>query len=231
MRRHRLDELLILVPLLIGLSAAAAAGAALDRSVLPIPEPKRPLYSELDVRDATPPPRFEVKAPEGAPNVLIVLIDDLGFAGTSTFGGPVGTPTFDRLANEGLYYNNFHTTAVCSPTRAALKSGRNHHVANMGGIIETGTAFPGKHRADTEQRRARSPRCCASTATAPAPSASGTRPPPGRRVSRVRSTAGRPIRASTSSTASSAARPTSGRRTSTTASIRSSCRRIRTTTS
>jgi arylsulfatase len=84
-----------------------------------------------------------VPAPHGAPNVLVVLIDDLGFAGTSTFGGPVATPTFDRVAREGLYYNNFHTTAVCSPTRAALKSGRNHHLCNMGSIIETGTAFPG----------------------------------------------------------------------------------------
>jgi arylsulfatase len=115
----------------------------LDRTVLPIPDPKRPLYNELDVRDATPPPLFEVTAPEGAPNVLVVLVDDLGFAGTSRFGGPVGTPTFDRMADEGVFYNNFHTTAVCSPTRAALKSGRNHHVCNMGGIIETGTAFPG----------------------------------------------------------------------------------------
>jgi arylsulfatase len=84
-----------------------------------------------------------VKAPEDAPNVLLVLVDDLGFAGTSTFGGPVPTPSFDRLADEGVYYNNFHTTAVCSPTRAALKSGRNHHDNNMGSIIETGTAFPG----------------------------------------------------------------------------------------
>ncbi len=115
----------------------------MDRTVLPIPEPNPPLYTELDVRNATPPPRFEVKAPEGAPNVLVVLIDDLGFAGTSSFGGSITTPSFDQIANEGLKYNNFHTTAVCSPTRAALKSGRNHHVANMGGIIETGTAFPG----------------------------------------------------------------------------------------
>ncbi len=122
---------------------SSEATQELDRTVLPIPEPKPPQYTELDVRNATPPPRFEVKAPEGAPNVVVVLVDDLGFAGTSTFGGPVGTPTFDRLANEGLHYNNFHTTAVCSPTRAALKSGRNHHVGNMGGIIETGTAFPG----------------------------------------------------------------------------------------
>jgi arylsulfatase len=95
------------------------------------------LYKELDVRNATPPPRFEVKVPDGAPNVIVVLVDDLGFAGTSTFGGPVGTPTFDSLASEGIYYNNFHTTAVCSPTRAAIKSGRNHHVANMSGIIDS----------------------------------------------------------------------------------------------
>jgi arylsulfatase A-like enzyme len=129
-----------------GLACAALAvkpGMALDRTVLPIPEPPRPVYTELDVRNATPPPPFHVTAPAGAPNVLLVLVDDLGFAGTSTFGGPVGTPAFDRMASGGVYYNNFHTTAVCSPTRAALKSGRNHHVNNMASIIETGTAFPG----------------------------------------------------------------------------------------
>jgi len=114
-----------------------------DRTILPLKEPTPPKYDELSVKDATPPPRFEVKAPKDAPNVVIVLIDDLGFAGTSKFGGPVSTPTFDKMASEGVYYNNFHTTAVCSPTRAAIKSGRNHHVNNMGGIIETGTAFPG----------------------------------------------------------------------------------------
>jgi arylsulfatase len=95
------------------------------------------------VRNAKAPPRFQVKAPAGAPNVLLVLLDDLGFAGTSTFGGPVPTPSFEQIANEGVRYNNFHTTAVCSPTRSAIKSGRNHHVNNMGGITETGTAFPG----------------------------------------------------------------------------------------
>lgn len=115
----------------------------LDRTVLPIKEPLAQTSKELDVRNAKLPPHFEVRAPEGAPNVILVLLDDLGFAGTSTFGGPVNTPTFDRVASEGLYYNNFHTTAVCSPTRAALKSGRNHHVNNMGAIIETGTGFPG----------------------------------------------------------------------------------------
>ncbi|QPK63567.1 arylsulfatase [Methylomonas sp. LL1] len=114
-----------------------------DRTSLPIAEPKIPASKVLDVRNATAPPRFEVKAPTGAPNVLLVLLDDLGFAGTSSFGGPVATPSFERIANEGVRYNNFHTAAVCSPTRAALKSGRNHHVNNMGAIIETGTAFPG----------------------------------------------------------------------------------------
>ena len=130
--------------ILAGVATGAVAGDyKVDRSVLPVKAPPRPDYKELDVRNATPPPRFEVKAPEGAPNVLVVLVDDLGFAGTSTFGGPVQTPTFDQIASEGVYYNTFHTTAVCSPTRAAIKSGRNHHVNNMGGIIETGTAFPG----------------------------------------------------------------------------------------
>jgi len=124
-------------------AASAAAQTAIDRTTLPIPEPKYPQSNVLDVRNATPPPRFDVKATAQAPNVLIILLDDLGFAGTSAYGGPVPTPTFDRVAGEGLKYNNFHTTAVSSPTRAALKSGRNHHVNNMGAIIETGTTFPG----------------------------------------------------------------------------------------
>lgn len=124
-------------------SAMAADQAELNRLVLPIQEPKRPESNVLDVRNTPPPPHHEVEAPEGSPNVVIVLVDDLGFAGTSTYGGPISTPTFDRLARQGLIYNNFHTTAVSSPTRAAIKSGRNHHVCNMGSIIETGTAFPG----------------------------------------------------------------------------------------
>jgi arylsulfatase len=114
-----------------------------DRTVLPIAEPKRPTYTELDVRNATVPPRFDVKAPAGAPNVVIILIDDLGFGAPSTFGGPITTPTLDGLAAQGLRYTNFHTTALCSPTRAALKSGRNHHMVNMGFITELATGFPG----------------------------------------------------------------------------------------
>jgi arylsulfatase A-like enzyme len=122
---------------------SAAAPIVVDRTVLPIPEPDYPHETELDARKATPPPRFEVKAPDGAPNVLIVLIDDMGFGMPSAFGGPVHMPTAERLAQAGLRYNQFHTTAVCSPTRTALLSGRNHHTNNMGGITETATAFPG----------------------------------------------------------------------------------------
>ena len=133
----------LLMAVCVSESIAQKPTDSLDRTVLPIAEPARQPSTELDVRKATPPPRFAVTAPQGAPNVLLVLVDDLGFAGTSTFGGPVSTPTFDRIARGGLTYNNFHTTAVCSPTRAALKSGRNHHACNMGAIIEMGTAFPG----------------------------------------------------------------------------------------
>ena len=115
-----------------------------DRTVLPIPEPQYPHSTVFDARNATPPPRFEVKAPANAPNVLIVLIDDMGFGQSSAFGGPVNMPTVERLANSGLRYNEFHTTALCSPTRAALLSGRNHHTNNMGSITETATAFPGQ---------------------------------------------------------------------------------------
>jgi arylsulfatase len=121
----------------------AQATGGLDRTVLPIPEPKRPLYKELDARNVKAPPRFEVKAPAGAPNVVIVLIDDMGFGVPGSFGGPVAMPTLDGLAQNGLRYNNFHTTALCSPTRAALKSGRNHHTVNMGFITEMATSIPG----------------------------------------------------------------------------------------
>ena len=112
--------------------------------MLPIPEPKLPQITELDARNAKAPPPFSVKAPAGAPNVLIVLIDDMGFGQSSAFGGPVHMPTLERMAKGGLKYNKFHTTALCSPTRAALLSGRNHHVNNMGSITETATAFPGQ---------------------------------------------------------------------------------------
>src|SRR5258708_2637391 len=115
-----------------------------DRTVLPIPEPQYPHSTVFNARNATPPPRFEVKAPANAPNVLIVLIDDMGFGQSSAFGGPINMPTVERLANAGLRYNQVHTTAPCSPTRSALLSGRNHHMNNFGSIAETATSFPGQ---------------------------------------------------------------------------------------
>src|SRR4029077_12805171 len=84
-----------------------------------------------------------VTAPADAPNVVIIMTDDTGFGHPSTFGGPIPTPTLDRLAKNGLKYNRFHTTALCSPTRAALLTGRNHHSAGTGVIIELGTGYPG----------------------------------------------------------------------------------------
>ena len=110
---------------------------------MPIPDPSYPPITQLDARNATPPPRFEVKAPSGAPNVLIILIDDMGFGQPSTFGGPINMPTLDRLAKGGLRYNEFHVTAICSPTRAALLTGRNHHMVNTGAVMDVATAFPG----------------------------------------------------------------------------------------
>jgi len=86
-----------------------------------------------------------VKPPAGAPNVIWILLDDVGFGATSTFGGVISTPTFDSLANNGLRYTNFHTAAICAPTRAALMTGRNHHAVHMGGFAHyfSSAGFPG----------------------------------------------------------------------------------------
>ena len=118
---------------------------SIDRTKLPI---RRPAFT--GVADETlggSEPGWEqighVKPPEGASNVLVVLIDDAGFGNPSTFGGPIETPNYDRMAGEGLRYNRFHVTAMCSPTRAALLTGRNHHAVGMGGIPESSGGFPG----------------------------------------------------------------------------------------
>ncbi len=133
--------------LAITLSASAqepaTTNAPLDRTVLPIHQPPTAPITILDARDAKAPPRFEVKAPRGAPNVVVVLIDDIGFGHSSAFGGPIQMPTLDKLARGGLKYNRFHTTALCSPTRTALLTGHNHHANNAGAIMELATAFPG----------------------------------------------------------------------------------------
>jgi Sulfatase len=81
-------------------------------------------------------------APDGAPNILLILLDDIGFGHASTFGGPVNTPTLQRTADDGLRYNRFHTTALCSPTHAALLTGRNHHSVHTGCITELARVFP-----------------------------------------------------------------------------------------
>jgi arylsulfatase A-like enzyme len=116
-----------------------------EREVLPIPDHAYvgPVYEDAKDPAAKYPPIEPLRPPAGAPNVLIVLIDDAGFASSSAFGGPCQTPTAERLAGQGLKFNRFHTTALCSPTRAALLSGRNHHSVGMGGITEIATSAPG----------------------------------------------------------------------------------------
>ena len=115
----------LLMTLSLGVAAVTAQEARVDRTELPIKGPWYPPITTLDARDAKAPPVFEVKAPKGAPNVVVILLDDLGFGGTSATGGVIQTPHFDKLAKNGLLYNQFHTTALCSPTRQALITGRN----------------------------------------------------------------------------------------------------------
>ena len=121
----------------------AANAASPDETVLPKPEP--PFQGKIGrtVKDSTPDFPKGVEAPADAPNVLLILTDDVGFGASSTFGGPVQTPNFQRLADDGLRYNMFHTTALCSPTRAALITGRNHHSVASGSITEFATGYPG----------------------------------------------------------------------------------------
>jgi arylsulfatase len=112
--------------------------------VLPQPEPPFKGKIGRTVKDSTPDFPKEVEAHKGAPNILLILTDDVGFGATNTFGGPIQTPTFQGLADEGLRYNTFHTTALCSPTRAALITGRNHHSCASGVVItEFATGYPG----------------------------------------------------------------------------------------
>ena len=116
-----------------------------QRSVLPIPDPPRSglvLYDAKDPENKYP-AITQLRPPKGAPNVLIILIDDAGFGSSSAFGGPCNTPNAERLAAGGLKFNRFHTTALCSPTRQALLTGRNHHTVAMGGITEIATGSPG----------------------------------------------------------------------------------------
>jgi arylsulfatase A-like enzyme len=115
------------------------------RTVLPIPDQQHIGLTTYDAKDPNSkfPPIEPLRPPKGAPNVLIVLLDDVGFAASSAFGGSCQTPNFEKLASGGLKYTRFHTTALCSPTRQALLTGRNHHSVAMGGITEIATSAPG----------------------------------------------------------------------------------------
>src|SRR5262245_37643951 len=106
-----------------------------------LPPPPQPFKGKIGRKASESTPDFPkpIEAPKGAPNVLLILTDDVGFGASSTFGGPIPTPTYDKLAKAGLRYNMFHTTALCSPSRAALISGRNHHTCATGVITEFGT--------------------------------------------------------------------------------------------
>src|SRR5262245_66652143 len=148
--------MLTISSLLVGLAASGgfpAPAHAQDQStqksptggapVLPVPDP--PFGGVIGRKANESKPDFPkgVTAPKGAPNVLLIMTDDTGFGAPSTFGGPIPTPNLERVAKTGLRYNQFHTTALCSPTRTALLTGRNHHSAGMANITEFATGYPG----------------------------------------------------------------------------------------
>ena len=147
----------------------------IQRAILPIPDRPHIGLVTYDAKDPATsyPPIEPLRPPEGAPNVLVVLLDDVGFGASSAFGGPCQTPNFERLANAGLRYNRFHVTALCSPTRAALLTGRNHHAVGFGSIGELSSGFPATPRS-SPRTALPSPGSSRRTATRPPRSASGT---------------------------------------------------------
>ena len=141
--RRRLVPGLAAATTLMAVCSPPLLAADIDRTRLPIPQPTPEKVTAVLPADVPLPTPWEVKAPEGAPNVVIILLDDIGFGAPSPFGGPVNMPTLQQLADNGLSYNRFHTIALCAPTRGALKSGRNHHRVNMGSIPEIATGYAG----------------------------------------------------------------------------------------
>lgn len=124
-------------------SSVGTSGVELNRSVLPIaPRPFAGVISP-DPTQSRPDAMSQVEAPKGAPNVIVVMTDDVGFGASSVFGGPIPTPNLERLASAGLRYTRFHTAGVCSPTRASLLTGRNHHAVGNGELVDSPTAYPG----------------------------------------------------------------------------------------
>lgn len=128
-----------------GTGFAADAASTARSPVLPVPELSRPAPNTVLRQETEQLPIRLRQAPEGAPNVVFVLLDDVGFGAPGTFGGPVPTPALEALAKRGLRYNRFHTTAICSPTRAALLTGRNPHAVGVGAVLNTPSPYPGYH--------------------------------------------------------------------------------------
>ena len=141
--RRRLVPRLATAMTLMAVCSPPLLAADIDRTRLPIPQPTPEKVNAALPADVPLPTPWEVRAPDGAPNVVIILLDDIGFGAPSPFGGPVNMPTLQQLADNGLSYNRFHTIALCAPTRGALKSGRNHHRVNMGSIPEIATGYAG----------------------------------------------------------------------------------------
>ena len=141
--RRRLVPGLATAITLMAVCSPSLLAADIDRTRLPIPQPTPEKVTAALPADVPLPTPWEVRAPDGAPNVVIILLDDIGFGAPSPFGGPVNMPTLQQLADNGLSYNRFHTIALCAPTRGALKSGRNHHRVNMGSIPEIATGYAG----------------------------------------------------------------------------------------
>ena len=142
-RLTKFARLLSMAALLLVVSAVAACSPAARSAALPPPEPPFKGKIGRTYKESQPDKIPVTRAPDGAPNVLVVLIDDAGFGQWSTFGGQIPTPNLDRLAKMGLSYTRFHTTALCSPTRAAVLTGRNHHSVGTGVITEMGSGYPG----------------------------------------------------------------------------------------
>ena len=126
-----------------GTPGSPNATTTIDGHVLP--PPPQPFRGQIELNAAQSKPAWPMRVvpPKDAPNILLIMTDDVGFAAPSTFGGVIPTPALDRIANAGLRYTNFHSTSLCSPTRAALITGRNHHSAGFGVVSEQSTGFPG----------------------------------------------------------------------------------------
>ncbi len=141
--RKPVSCLSFLICLVLALASGWLSASIADRNVLPAPPVPYKGTLAVTEEDSTAVFPSPIKAPSGAPNILLVMTDDVGFGTVSTFGGSTPTPNLDELAENGLRYNQFHTTAICSPTRAALLTGRNHHAVGLGSLADLASPYPG----------------------------------------------------------------------------------------